>query len=193
MNPDTTRPVRTFTAFPPSGLHRCPMCDYDLTGLPAAHQCPECGFQYDDATRVWGGVKPQASYYRAAATVTICGLAAVFQAYLGYGMMLGGAVFKLGFLIPLTIAAIAIPTVRRRRRWPPLAAVTPNAILHRNIDTTMHTYPLANVAGLSLKKTLGRRMLMLRLKTGQTKRIDAAFRNADEMSDFLRIAEERLV
>jgi len=29
-------------------LHRCPECEYDLTGLPAAHRCPECGFEYDE-------------------------------------------------------------------------------------------------------------------------------------------------
>jgi len=29
-------------------LHRCPKCEYDLTGLPAAHRCPECGFEYDE-------------------------------------------------------------------------------------------------------------------------------------------------
>jgi len=26
----------------------CPRCDYDLTGLPAVHACPECGCRYDE-------------------------------------------------------------------------------------------------------------------------------------------------
>lgn len=26
----------------------CPRCDYDLTGLPAEHTCPECGCKYDE-------------------------------------------------------------------------------------------------------------------------------------------------
>ena len=25
----------------------CPKCDYDLTGLPEVHVCPECAFAYD--------------------------------------------------------------------------------------------------------------------------------------------------
>ncbi|MBI3835820.1 MAG: hypothetical protein HY287_15955 [Planctomycetes bacterium] len=25
----------------------CPRCQYDLTGLPEIHTCPECGFDYD--------------------------------------------------------------------------------------------------------------------------------------------------
>lgn len=26
----------------------CPRCDYDLTGLPVQHTCPECGCNYDE-------------------------------------------------------------------------------------------------------------------------------------------------
>ncbi|MBI3835821.1 MAG: hypothetical protein HY287_15960 [Planctomycetes bacterium] len=29
----------------------CPRCQYDLTGLPEIHTCPECGFQYDFKAR----------------------------------------------------------------------------------------------------------------------------------------------
>ncbi len=43
----------TFAGFAPSGSTLCPKCDYDLTSLPAAHQCPECGLAYDGRTRVW--------------------------------------------------------------------------------------------------------------------------------------------
>jgi len=31
---------------------KCPMCSYDLTGLPAEHTCSECGFAYDPHARV---------------------------------------------------------------------------------------------------------------------------------------------
>ncbi|MCZ6835854.1 MAG: hypothetical protein O7G85_08780 [Planctomycetota bacterium] len=31
-------------------LKACPQCDYDLVGLPGAHACPECGFEYDEST-----------------------------------------------------------------------------------------------------------------------------------------------
>ena len=35
------------------GLDRCPVSNYDLTGLPLEHRCPECGFAYDEHTQVW--------------------------------------------------------------------------------------------------------------------------------------------
>lgn len=34
-------------------LTRCPVCRYDLRGLPKDHRCPECGFAYDESTQVW--------------------------------------------------------------------------------------------------------------------------------------------
>jgi hypothetical protein len=37
----------------PGRLTHCPVCGYDLTGLPAAYRCPECDYAYDERTRVW--------------------------------------------------------------------------------------------------------------------------------------------
>ena len=34
-------------------LTHCPICRYDLSGLPKDHHCPECGFEYDASMRVW--------------------------------------------------------------------------------------------------------------------------------------------
>lgn len=34
-------------------ITKCPVCRYDLTGLPKNHTCPECGFEYDESMRIW--------------------------------------------------------------------------------------------------------------------------------------------
>lgn len=33
-------------------LTHCPICRYDLTGLPDQHRCPECGYDYDRDSEV---------------------------------------------------------------------------------------------------------------------------------------------
>lgn len=48
--PPATAPVETLR------LTVCPRCEYSLTGLPAVHRCPECGFEYDDRTFVLTGI-----------------------------------------------------------------------------------------------------------------------------------------
>ena len=37
----------------PDRLPFCPRCTYPFTGLPEAHQCPECGLAYDAESRMW--------------------------------------------------------------------------------------------------------------------------------------------
>src|SRR5437016_2378562 len=34
-------------------LTHCLECGYSLEGLPARSRCPECGFEYDEHTRIW--------------------------------------------------------------------------------------------------------------------------------------------
>ncbi len=41
-----------------AGLERCPSCDYDLSGAPPEHRCPECGLAYDEHSRVWRPRRP---------------------------------------------------------------------------------------------------------------------------------------
>ena len=47
---------------PQADLSQCPECAYDLRGLPPPHRCPECGFEYDEFTRVWKPRRPARLY-----------------------------------------------------------------------------------------------------------------------------------
>lgn len=40
-------------------LGKCPICSYNLRGLPSTHRCPECGWFYDAQTRIWRPLKPK--------------------------------------------------------------------------------------------------------------------------------------
>lgn len=39
-------------------ITQCPVCRYDLAGLPKKHICPECGFEYEETMRIWCAEKP---------------------------------------------------------------------------------------------------------------------------------------
>lgn len=73
----------------------CPLCDYDLTGLPAEHTCPECGFKYDRHTTA---VKLAARkrHYIGLASVAGYGL---FMLYLAFRVSNPGDNFLLGIIL----------------------------------------------------------------------------------------------
>jgi hypothetical protein len=54
----------------------CPVCHYSLRGLPASHRCPECGFEYDEHTRIWRPVRRWGVY----AILVLVGLWALYEA-----------------------------------------------------------------------------------------------------------------
>jgi len=76
-------------------LKRCPVCEYGLCGLPSRHQCPECGFAYDEKTLV---LRPEG--HRRWILVTISILVIV---------LLGAVLW-----MPLTFPAFAKPSDFRR-------------------------------------------------------------------------------
>jgi len=47
---ETTVAIMSETGQPTT---ECPVCRYNLTGLPKNHRCPECGFEYDETMVVW--------------------------------------------------------------------------------------------------------------------------------------------
>ena len=70
-------------------LHRCPECDYDLTGLPASHRCPECGFEYDE---------------------TMFDLPAWWPSILERHLSSLETLFAMATIVPLLVAALWVPT-----------------------------------------------------------------------------------
>lgn len=41
-------------------ITECPVCRYNLDGLPRNYHCPECGFEYEETMRAWRTTLPKA-------------------------------------------------------------------------------------------------------------------------------------
>jgi hypothetical protein len=115
-------------------IDACPNCSYALHGLPQAHRCPECAFEYDEATIVFKPSRPWMTY------VGTLGFAAILIYFYGpmvYGLTVGalgqtgGAFVSLAILAaPLVILAWRI---RRANQIGRFAALTKAGLFVRNI------------------------------------------------------------
>ena len=93
-------------------ITECPVCRYNLTGLPKNHRCPECGFEYDETMRVWWTARRGPSDIfkwvgvEGFVAIPILGLIGVYgQLWWAIGLFLLGLALVTAFLI------------RPRRTW----------------------------------------------------------------------------
>ena len=110
----------------------CPLCDYDLKGLPTEHKCPECGYEYDDATIVlpcWTGKGKRTSWRQRLllVVVVICGILALLL--VGGLPTLPPLVVFLGLLVYLAFLILianylAKTFIRRRGKTDAIVAVS---------------------------------------------------------------------
>jgi len=107
-------------------IDRCPVCRYSLQGLPSAHHCPECGFEYDEHTRVWRPKRIRALRglwlpIFLIADVALLLFFGVLSPMLKLFMVFGGAF----------IVAVSVILWYSNWRSLPFAAVTPRGIVYR--------------------------------------------------------------
>ena len=138
----------------------CPACNYPLTGLPTAHRCPECGFEYDEATIVFKPSRPWMTY------VGTLGLAVVllyFYAPIVGGLTLGTAgtvaASVVMFLIVAAPLAVLAWRIRRANRLGRFAALTKDGLFVRNIGglTKVDWDDISTVAVNDMRPWLKRR------------------------------------
>ncbi len=109
----------------------CPICDYDLRGLPPAHRCPECNFAYDEFTRIWRWRNPTWARLKLALLAAILG-----------GSVTVMFVFRTGWLGTFNVccygAVLAVYIVDALRLHPRRAflAITPAGVLIRGTSTS---------------------------------------------------------
>jgi hypothetical protein len=127
----------------------CPECEYDLTGLPAAHYCPECGFEFKAETVAFRGQRPRGvvfSILGALATLWVVVSAAA-------------ALVTDRFIDPCTIClGVAIGLAWWhwwRRRAPHYILLTRNELLYRERSRVKRRWKWSDV-GYAEYSTLGR-------------------------------------
>lgn len=193
MSPEPSDSINTFTGFPPSGHMNCPMCDYPLTGLPAAHACPECGFRYDENTRVWVGEprrfsKLNALFYLACIPFW---LSTALRAFLSRSRM-SDLIKIVAVITLLATPLLEIYWRRRSRRLPPLAAITSAGITYRAGGMQAKLLPWREFDGVIEDPSFVGNTVSLVRTNGRPMRLTAPFRTADEMVTFHEVATGRL-
>ena len=100
-------------------LAKCPVCSYDLTGLPATHRCPECGFAYDQQTLVWRSGKAPRMWVLLGGVACVIGISALMNARFLKGALFAGIGGSMAYLWHAT----------RRERF---VALGPNQLVFRD-------------------------------------------------------------
>ncbi|MEE8154781.1 MAG: hypothetical protein V3T53_07435 [Phycisphaerales bacterium] len=121
----------------------CPLCDYDLKGLPTEHKCPECGYEYDNATivlRCWTSKGKRTSWLARLFLPSIVGLGILALLLLGGLPTLPPLVLFLGlpiYLAFLILIAYYVAKILVRRKGKPDAVVAISAVglgIRANLD-----------------------------------------------------------
>ncbi|MBN2562308.1 MAG: hypothetical protein JXQ75_15390 [Phycisphaerae bacterium] len=124
-------------------LKDCPVCEYPLIGLPRRHRCPECGFEYDEHTRIWQARRPWRLWK--AVSLLMNGVAFCFFALGAY--LFAFTSLALRWVAPVLAAFYACCFVyqwilNRRREY---VAVTPGGVIVRMYGTKPRAVPWCDV------------------------------------------------
>lgn len=121
-------------------LSACPRCNYDLRGLPADHQCPECGLKYDAESEAFRIPR------RRWRTIGECCWALFGVTYFPWivwrtGNALG-VLFTVLMILLFSIFAASLLWLRRRAhlRGGYVVAVLPEGVFFRHLRERMFAY-----------------------------------------------------
>jgi hypothetical protein len=105
-------------------LTHCPICRYDLSGLPKDHRCPECGFEYDASMRMWVAPPARWWYYAFCVCWFLFGL---FTCWILLRLATGWDALIAVFMVALWIACFAL--FLRRGRYGQRVVISDSGIL----------------------------------------------------------------
>ncbi|HWL94545.1 MAG TPA: hypothetical protein VNT79_13555 [Phycisphaerae bacterium] len=173
---------------PDLGISLCPLCGYSLEGLPPPHRCPECGFEYDEHTRVW--MAPASRWQHLEYILPLLAIAMIFGTLFPtfYGRM--GRTWQLLFIaVAVGCLAVVIRAISRHsdaNRRGQCAAVTPRGLFIRNPHGE-EWIAWADVGFVYLSPTFD---YVTRCTSIQTTPLPSAFKDEDEQKSFAKAVAE---
>ena len=84
----------------------CPRCTYPFTGLPEAHQCPECGQAYDEKSRLWQSTEQVRRKRRKVILITGIMNLAIGCYIAGFAMFQSNALLRSGLILGGTLNVV---------------------------------------------------------------------------------------
>jgi hypothetical protein len=168
-------------------LSVCPVCEYSLAGLPAAHRCPECGYAYDESTRVWYS---EGRYGSICMPVLIVSAAAIVSLYFGSlrgrpGSMSYLSEGILAFWAAWMIRAVVISRTRQ------FAAMGPDNIAIRLGLRQIRIIPWGEIRGIRLSPAANRDFLFLVLMNQPPIDLSGVLTPSSAITDFVQSFNER--
>lgn len=164
-------------------LTTCPVCDYPLAGLPAAHRCPECGFEFDELTRAWRWTRPR---WMVVMLIVVVGMFVLFVPVQLWALFFGRAADWLtcfSALLYAGLGALAVRDLVRGGRRHVVLATGANELIVRQ-GRVLERIPWANVWGATWAPgavTIHRRGLTSALVLERTFATPAEFAEFEEL------------
>jgi hypothetical protein len=169
---------------PAPGPAKCPVCNYDLRGLPIPHRCPECGSEYDEHTRVW---RPRGPWAQFVADLVVATIALPATIGVLFRAATRGWSFREGvtdtIIWPVVLVLCAYPVIRvyvanRRGRC---VALTPGGVFVRTAELEKL------IPWRTIEKVIRKgRTLSIKIRAGDgTVDIEKIFPDEKELESFL--------
>jgi hypothetical protein len=119
----TVSPARAQTNMPETAfllMSNCPMCGYDLQGLPEGHVCPECAFPVERESRLYGRTKyaPALRWLLCFYLLATCAVLLIALPLLGWHAILAIVV----------LVSIGRQALRLVRPGPPRLGISPDGL-----------------------------------------------------------------
>jgi len=168
-------------------LKRCPVCDYSLRGLPAAHRCPECGFRYDEHTTVWRPTSFRKHFGTLLVVVAVFVIpVAILKMALSSPRVRGFWVDAEMAIVWTTLLTVGIAVFRKG----PFVAVAPDGLFMRLHWFGIQYLPWADV--LSVEQMKNKRIRLLVRSKRKAVHLTRLVNNSRERESLVRAIREAL-